>query len=303
MKQILYDQWQRKMPQPAEMMFGETYFVDGVNGSDTLHDGLSWPQAVATVGKAITLSNTNVALAANIGKRNKIYVTAGSGMIYDEDLTVLPKQCDLIGVGFCYGTQTLIRGTHTVATASQGTHFYDFDFSIRTGNDAANFTLATAGCMQGLEFHRCNFTTGGISSGTIGVALGNNIATKILDCEFRGHTYGLKVTAPTQFCLCRIERNNIQSTTYGIWLSGNTTACYGTLIKDNVIAKEKRVSGTDELTYGFYSQSTNNDYYLVHNWIVADDCIKFQDPSQEARNCIDNSIIEDGTADRATTYE
>ena len=89
------------------------YWVDG-NVSATGSGAIDSP--FSTLAEAIAASNVSIALSANRwwARRNRIFVI---GDDLDEDLTILPQKCDVIGVG---ADDTIpfpvVLGHHVIAT-------------------------------------------------------------------------------------------------------------------------------------------------------------------------------------------
>lgn len=102
------------------------YFVD-LNVSATGDGSIGSP--FATIAEAITASNTSIGLTANRwwARRNRIFVM-GDGI--DEDLTVLPEKCDIIGVGSDLVPFPRIIGHHTIAAAKVGCRFINMCFQL-----------------------------------------------------------------------------------------------------------------------------------------------------------------------------
>jgi hypothetical protein len=102
------------------------YFVDlnvSATGSGSMQDPF------ATIAEAITASNTSIGLTANRwwARRNRIFVM-GDGI--DEDLTVLPEKCDIIGCGSDLVPYPRIIGHHTIAAAKVGCRFINMGFQL-----------------------------------------------------------------------------------------------------------------------------------------------------------------------------
>jgi len=97
---------------------GETFFVDGSNGSDG-YTGKSWSQPLKTLKKAISLSNISIAISPN--RRNTIFLV-GNPIV--EDLVVFPDKTDIIGCGsYMMSKHAGILGKH-IPISGQGTRFY-----------------------------------------------------------------------------------------------------------------------------------------------------------------------------------
>lgn len=102
------------------------YYVD-LNVAAT--GGGSPDHPFSSVAEAITASNASIGLAANRwwARRNKIFV-CGDGI--EEDLTVLPEKCDIIGCGSDLVPFPRIIGHHTIALAKVGCRFINMGFSV-----------------------------------------------------------------------------------------------------------------------------------------------------------------------------
>lgn len=149
---------------------GENYFVDG-NVAAT-GDGLSWESPFLTLAEAITASNTSIALTANRwwARRNQIFVCGDQEI--DEDLTILPEKCDVIGLGYDIYPYPRIIGNHTIAAtrptagSANGCRFINCGFIDESGT--ADLFAVPAGC-HGLSFIGCHFLPK--SGGSAGKAL------------------------------------------------------------------------------------------------------------------------------------
>jgi hypothetical protein len=120
------------------------YYVD-LNVAAT--GGGSPDHPFATIAEAIAASNTSIGLSANRwwARRNYIYV-CGDGI--EEDLTVLPEKCDIIGCGSDLVPYPRVIGAHTIALAKVGCRFINMGFQA-TGTD--DLFVIPAGC-HGLQF-------------------------------------------------------------------------------------------------------------------------------------------------------
>jgi hypothetical protein len=129
----------------------QDYFVDG--NVSSYGDGLSWDTAFQTLAEAITASNVSIAAAANRwwARRNRIFVCGDQEI--DEDLTVLPEKCDIIGVGTDLLPFPRIIGNHTIAAATVGVRFINCGFIAEGTGDLFVFP---ASC-HGLQFLGCWF--------------------------------------------------------------------------------------------------------------------------------------------------
>ena len=128
------------------------YFVDGnvsATGDGTLND------PYLTLKEAITASNTSIGLTANRwwARRNRIFVCGDQEI--DEDLTVFPEKCDVIGFGFDLEPMPRIIGHHIIAAQptgkAYGTRFINCGFMNDDAGEHFHF-LSDHMCV---EFHGC----------------------------------------------------------------------------------------------------------------------------------------------------
>lgn len=140
------------------------YFVD-LNVSATGDGSMQSP--FQTIAEAITASNTSIGLTANRwwARRNRIFVM-GDGI--EEDLTVLPEKCDIIGCGSDLVPYPRVIGAHTIAAAKVGCRFINVGFQATGTGD---LFVIPAGC-HGLQF------LGGMMQAAAG---GNTKALEITD--------------------------------------------------------------------------------------------------------------------------
>ena len=102
---------------------------------------------------AITASNVSIGLSANRwwARRNRIFVM-GDGI--EEDLTVLPEKCDVIGMGSDLYPFPRVIGAHVIALAKVACRFINMGFQA-TGTE--DLITTPAGC-HGLSFIDSVFT-------------------------------------------------------------------------------------------------------------------------------------------------
>ena len=115
------------------------YFVDlnvSATGSGSMQDPF------ATIKEAITASNASIGLAANQwwARRNRIFVM-GDGI--DEDLTVLPEKCDIIGVGSDLLPYPRVIGHHAIAAAKVACRLINMGWQA---DGTADLFVIPAGC-------------------------------------------------------------------------------------------------------------------------------------------------------------
>ncbi len=282
-KQILYEQWMRRFPQPQEMFYGETYFVDGVNGSSS-YDGLTMEHAVDTVTDGIALNNADIAL--NAQHNNKIYIMGGT---YAEDITGA-SQCDLIGLDISRsGWSPRIAGT-VICNNIKGMRL----FNLQIVTDGSEPTVKTSGGISphNFEMHNCEIRMS--ASETYGFHMyGNAYYVKIVSCRFTDdHDYGIYIEGNCKGL--QIIGNYISAKTCGIYFKQGVTTDHDSMIKDNTIL---RGSGATALVTGIDFAMTDRtpNVKVIHNWIAAADAIHYGSTSDptfvEELSCIDNHVV------------
>ena len=267
---------------------GITYFVSQMGNGTT---GLSWENAFTTLSAAITASNTWFdATGTSRISRNRIFV---DGTNYAA-LTVLPKHCDIIGVG----TNPRINAASAIATACDGCHIYNMKFRSATAAPIFGTTVAT----NGLEFHNCYFDNSG--SATYYLKLFGNQTIKIINCIFTG-TYApaTGIQIDSSFISGEITGNIIKASTAGIAIGAAVlTHDYNSVIKDNIISCTSKDS---QLNYGIdiQSEGSASRIMIVKNWISAADAIHYtagSDANRCANNCINNHVVQGTTGSTET---
>ena len=167
------------------------YVVDG-NVSSTGDGSLAAPYL--TLKEAITASNTSIGLTANRwwAKRNRIFVMGDQEI--DEDLTVLPEKCDVIGIGTDLVPYPRVTGHHIIAAAAVGFRSINMGWNCDATTDL--FVLP-AGC-HGTQF--------------IGGAMVPNVA---------GSTKALEITSSAHVLIHGVEMvTNAGNHTAGIFAQG-----------------------------------------------------------------------------------
>jgi hypothetical protein len=248
----------------------KTYYVDNVNGSDTLNNGLSKTKPFAQVSKAITVWEALRAAEANIYAKCLVYVR-GTGTPYTA-LDALPSYCDIVGLGAMpYGDGTGIPCIGNGATAdldaiagsARGLGLFGLQF-ISSGNSwacdfvnlfrseiafcafkAADPTLATVHTDGGLRFSA--------AAGGLYIHDNNWIGT-----NDSWHMHGIWANG-THFNSSRVENNQIRAETAGIHL-GATVNGDNTVFKGNTIHGGQRTLAlgvNDVATAGFAVYSGN----------------------------------------------
>jgi len=264
---------------------GVTYFVSQMGNNTT---GLSWETAFATLSAAVTASNTFYdAYGTSRISRNRIFV---DGTNY-AGLTVLPKHCDIIGVG----TNSRINAASKVETAVDGCHIYNMKFRCATAAPMFWATVAT----NGLEFHNCLFENSS-SASTIGLQLYGNTTIKINNCKFSGYgVLPIGIQIDKSFITSEMIGNTIFASSKGISITANVlTLDYHSIIKDNIIGN---VLTTAQLAVGIdiLSEGCTSRIMLINNYISAVDAIHFTgaggyEYSRDECMCINNHINQAG---------
>jgi hypothetical protein len=212
------------------------YFVD-LNVSATGDGSINSP--FATLAEAITASNTSIGLTANRwwARRNRIFVM-GDGI--EEDLTVLPEKCDIIGCGSDLVPYPRVIGHHTIAAAKVGCRLINMGFQL--DGTAVGITIP-AGChgfqiiggmlqpsadgntvgvqitasalvkIQGFEIHQ-NPAAYGTGICGVGIAIAGTASNHqtLIDGCFIEATEGIDVVASAPAYGSRIQNNLIKAT-------------------------------------------------------------------------------------------
>ena len=216
---------------------GADYFVDlNVTAAAALTaDGSSWATAYQTIAAAITASNVSIGLAANRwwARRNRIFV-AGDGI--EEDLTVLPEKCDIIGVGTDLYPFPRVIGHHNIAVLAVGCRFINMGFQC---DQAGDLFIIPASC-HGLQFVGCTFVpaTGGT---TKALEITDCALVKILDCRFDVMTgvmtkiFAVAISIEGTVCHETVIDGNVITATAGIAVVEVGAAAFGSIISNNII--------------------------------------------------------------------
>jgi len=269
---------------------GITYFVSQM-GNNT--DGLSWEKAFTTLSAAVTASNTWFdATGTSRISRNRIFV---DGTNY-AGLTILPKHCDIIGVG----TNSRINAASKIETSADGCHIYNMKFRCATAAPIFWTTVATSG----LEIHNCLFENSG-SASTYGLRIFGNTTIRIKNCIISGYdAVPIGIQLESDFITSEISGNIIFATTTGIViLDAVATHDYHSVIRDNIISG---VNASTQLAKGIDIQSaaSSSRMMIVHNWISAVDAISYVGTGYEANRdkwmCINNHIVQASTGSTET---
>lgn len=271
----------------AAGMRGTVYWVDTINGAAG-NDGLSSERPMATIPQAIALSNTNIALAANLNKNNTIFIR---GDEHQGDITTAALYCDLIGLDINRsGWRPRIAGAINVEDA-RGMRL----FNLQITNTGAEPTVRIYGASQNFEMHNCEIRWA--TGTTYGFHLnGDSYYVKIKNCRFTAaHATGIRIDNKCK--ALEIINNWINAKDCGIYVATGdaTDTSFDSIIKDNVITRADP-NTTDPLTIGIDMACITGvpNIAIIHNWIAAADCIHFghTDPTNWTEMyCIDNHAV------------
>jgi len=160
------------------------YYVDGnvsATGSGTIDSPF------LTLAEAITASNTSIVLTANRwwARRNRIFVMGDQEI--DEDLTIFPEKCDVIGLGYDVEAMPRIIGNHTIAAIAtgkaRGTRFFNCGFMEDAGGELLHLTTDH----MAVEFYGCLFWPK-VTGSTHCIRLADdNRAFKMIGCRIMEH--------------------------------------------------------------------------------------------------------------------
>ena len=231
--------------------YGKIYFVDKKNGSDT-NSGLSWAEAVATIAKAIALSNASIDWAGDPWLVDN-YIIIAPGL-YKENLVSVPHSCHVIGLGV-HGTDTPVEihpdsGKAIAVATAVGVHFYNIRFEATGAVPIIDF-----GICNNVIFENCQFAPAGAGV-TCYIETDNCSHLQIVNCQFMSGlgtpviTNGLhfKGGADKYLFAAQIKNNIISGIKSGgtaINVASNCTASE-TVIKDNVIIVPGAGKGIDD---------------------------------------------------------
>lgn len=144
------------LPFGANQTGAQDYFVDGnIKVSD---NGEHWDSPTKSLSEAIAMSNISIKLSTNRwwARRNRIFCCGDQEL--DEDLTVMPEKCDIIGVGFDLVPFPRMIGSHIITTSSAvgkayGTRIFNMGFINDTANETFKFNTGHIA----VEFWGCSF--------------------------------------------------------------------------------------------------------------------------------------------------
>lgn len=232
------------------------YFVD-LNVSATGDGSMGSP--FATIAEAITASNTSIGLTANRwwARRNRIFVM-GDGI--DEDLTVLPEKCDIIGCGSDLFPFPRIIGNHTFAAAAVGTRFINMGFYTSATGDLMVFP---AGC-HGLQILNCFMHPGTTSTKALEITdsahvriIGNEITVGAGSASVI-FGVGISIEGSASIHDTVIEDNLIYGTV-GVHVVEAAAAAFGSRINRNLIRAT-----------GFCINEASDDFMITNNTMISD---------------------------------
>jgi len=240
---------------------GETYYVSKSGNNTT---GLSWETAFNTIAGAITVSNAYIAVTANQYGRNRMYIDGGA--LWAETLTVLPNQCDMVGVGARTGWRPTIYGATAITTAVTGCHIYNILFK---NNVADGISCVIPDGSHGIEFHKCVFS--GTGTPTHGLKLGSLADFVVNECRFVGNPpHAIAILCDGTMAIGEIKNNFISATTTGIQIANLTTADYGLEIKGNTIFRADPNSDAGMTTGILFSDAQARSHAVcIGNYIAA----------------------------------
>lgn len=220
--------------------YGKIFFVDKKNGSDT-NSGLSWAEAVATIAKAIALSNASIDWAGDPWLVDN-YIIVAPGL-YKENLVSVPHSCHVIGLGV-HGTDTPAEihpdtGKAIAVATAVGVHFYNIRFEATGAVPIIDF-----GICNNVVFDNCQFAPAGAGV-TCYIETDNCSHLQIVNSQFQSGlgtpviTNGLhfKGGADKFLFAAQIKNNIISGIKSGgtaINVASNCTASE-TVIQDNII--------------------------------------------------------------------
>lgn len=224
-------------------------------------DGSSWATAFSTLAAAITASNTAIAVSGQEARRNRIFVC---GKSITEDLTVLPAQCDVIGVGFDAPGHAfpLVLGNHTIAAAALGCRFINLAFKDTDGT--ADLFIIPANS-HGITFLNCEFIAKAAGSAGKALEITDCNYITIEGCRFKvsagamANIFALAISieGDTSIQDIHIVGNHITAT-LGISIVEAGAATMGSLIADNYLR-----------TTGIAIDDNSDDCQVVNNrWMT-----------------------------------
>lgn len=283
----------------AAGMRGTVFWVDAINGSAS-NDGLSSDRPKATIAQAIALSNTDIALPANLNKNNTIFIR---GDEYSGDITTPALYCDLIGLDINRsGWRPRINGAIIVEDA-KGMRL----FNLQLTNTGAEPTVVITGASHNFELNNCEIRWA--TGTTYGFHLnGDSYYVKIKNCRFTAdHATAIRID---QKCKAlEIIDNWINASACGIYVKAGAASdtSFDSIIKGNVITRSDP-NQNDALAIGIDMAVTDSvpNIMIIGNWIAADDAIHFginpdDDYDWIELSCIDNHIVQGSSGGKQTS--
>jgi len=227
-----------------------SYYVDA-NVSATGAGSASNP--FKTLTEAITASNASIGSDANRwwARRNQIFVCGDYCL--NEDLTILPEKCDVIGVGYDIYPFPRIIGNHNIAATrpglgkANGCRFINMGFVDETGTTDV---FATPASCHGLSFLGCSFFPKSGGSTAKALEITNSAGVRIIDCLFtltagaaaNIFAEAISIEGTASIHDLEISGNRIYATqgiaiangnTYGSWITDNYIYASAITIKDS----------------------------------------------------------------------
>lgn len=234
----------------------QDYYVDGNASSSGV--GTSWSTAFSTLAEAITASNASIALTANRwwARRNRIFVCGDQEI--DEDLTVLPEKCDVIGVGSDLFPFPRIIGNHTIAAAAVSTRFINCGF-IAEG--AGDLFVIPAAC-HGLQFLYCFMIPATTSTKALEITssahvrlIGNTIT---VSGGTRDKIFAVAISIEGTSGHDAVISGNKIDATLGVYVASGLEA-HGSRIEDNYIRATAQCIDDD-----------SDDFQVINNRMISD---------------------------------
>lgn len=225
---------------PGGNPFGAAdYIVDGnvtLSGTGKGYGKNYVNRPFKTLSEAIAASNASIGAAANRwwARRNRIFVCGDQEI--DENLTVLPEKCDVIGFGADILPFPRIQGNHTIAAAAVGTRFVNCGFIAKGTGDLFK---VPAGC-HGLGFYGCHMYPATVSSKALAITncahvrIVNNTITVGAGNMTKIFALAISIEGTASIHDLLIQGNKITATA-GIHIVEAAAKCDGGVIADNYI--------------------------------------------------------------------
>lgn len=234
------------------------YFVDG--NASASGDGLSWATAVQSLSEAITLSNTSIGLSANRwwARRNRIFAVGDQEL--NEDLTVLPEKCDIIGVGTDLLPFPRVLGNHTIAAATVGVRFINMGFDATGTGDLFVFPAAC----HGLQFLGCTLFTTTTSTKALEI-------TKCAHVRIINNRISYRDGSPTKIFATAISIEGT-SGNHDMVIQGNQiNATVGIhIVEASQVAEDSLIADNYIRTTGLTINDASGDFQVINNRLISD---------------------------------